>query len=132
MSQTNNNLSPAEAQLLMSQLLDGELAPADAQKLEAYLERNPEAADWLESADLSSQAAFDKPISDIDAEIAANDVLAKIALAEDEKTGGTNLLRFPPLFRYLAAAAAIAVAALVGYQASQSEDPISPARIASR
>lgn len=115
MNPSDRTLSPAEAQLLMSQLLDGELAPADAAALEAYLERRPEAVDWLESNDLSRQAAFGSLESDGDANATVSAILERIASA---KPARARLLSFPAAFGSLAAAAAIAAAILIGFDRS--------------
>ena len=51
MPEPATDLTPRQAQELMSQLLDGELSPGKAQQLYAYLAANPEAVDWMESID---------------------------------------------------------------------------------
>ena len=96
-------LSAAQAQLLMSQLIDGELAPGDADALDAYLTRHPEAIDWMESLSITRP---EEPPADHATAIAA--ITAAIA-AEPSRSQPGVLLRFPNLFRPLAAAAALAL-----------------------
>ena len=59
------DLSPSEAQHFMSQLLDGELSPDDADRLHAFLNGNPEAMDWMESNQLIHDSENATPIIDV-------------------------------------------------------------------
>ena len=113
-----DELSLAEAQFLMSQLIDGEIDPSDADRLNAYLERNPEAMAWMESATLAS-AGNDKRRSDIEAESMRNAVLNELEVPsntdESRRDNNSAFLLFPILFRALGAAAALVVLASIAW-----------------
>ncbi len=111
-------LSAVQAQLLMSQLLDGELSPADAAKLEAYLARHPEAIDWMESIDQVRASLADSP-SPAHANAAIAAISSQLSQSAPDSSssspierrrqrrGFAELLAFPAAFRALAAAAAV-------------------------
>ncbi|MDQ8201967.1 hypothetical protein [Pelagicoccus sp. SDUM812003] len=105
------SIDKRKAQLLMTQLMDGELSAADADRLERYLKQHPEEIDWMESADLLRQLHQECQATTI----------AKETIQEAD-TGGT-LLSFASYLRPLAAAAAIAivgVAAWIGFDQTES------------
>lgn len=99
------DLSPSEAQRFMSQLLDGELSPDDADRLHAFLNRNPEAMDWMESNQLIHDSENATSIIDVDS--AWQNIEANLASQNPtpKKTG--KLLHFPVLFQTLGYAAAL-------------------------
>ncbi len=104
-----SEISQNHAQLLMSQLLDGELDASDAGLLEAYLEEHPEAQDWMESLDLVTNARID---SISPSERAASISSIQKAIGADETPnpkGKAKLISFPAMMRPMAAAAAIAI-----------------------
>ncbi|MBC2607653.1 hypothetical protein [Pelagicoccus albus] len=100
----SKELTPNEAQLLMSQLHDGELSPNDAIILQSYLERNPEAIDWIESLDTLDLATQERVVP-----IHRDTSIAAIheAIGGEQSKRNAKLLHFPRLFRPLAAAAAV-------------------------
>jgi anti-sigma factor RsiW len=89
----------------MSQLLDGELSPDDADRLHAFLNRNPEAMDWMESNQLIHDSENATSIIDVDS--AWQNIEANLASQNPapKKTG--KLLQFPVLFQTLGYAAAL-------------------------
>ena len=105
------DLTESEARLLMSCLMDGELPADDADRLFQFLEANPDAIDWMESnqaiADSNSGTEY----------VVSHTSWGKIQTAISEDTGGkgasSKLILFPPLFRVLGIAAAIALVASI-------------------
>lgn len=118
-------LGPAQAQRLMSQLIDGELASSDAQRLQEYLEENPDAIDWMESLDLLRNSHQDAanvavPIESIHKGI------------DEDQSQSKKLIAFPAIVRALGAAAAVAAVASVtwlGLNDSESTTTIEPALV---
>lgn len=101
-------INKAHAQLLMSQLLDGELASTDAELLQTYLETHPEEADWMETADTLRSVNQPDPVShQREASIAA--IRKAVSPQKQAASPRSKLLSFPSLFRPLAAAAAVAI-----------------------
>lgn len=131
-------LSAVQAQLLMSQLLDGELSPADAAKLEAHLARHPEAIDWMESLDQVRASIEDGPapenanaaIAAISAQISQSAPDAgspDAAKRHPRRRGFAEILAFPAAFRALAAAAAVTLVFGGAWLAfNRNQDPIAP------
>ena len=109
MSVDPSTLSTAQAQSLMSRLLDGELSSSDADKLHAYLERHPDAMDWMESNQLIQDSSVDAQT--VDAASAWKDIEA--ALPKDEshpiQEESGKLIRFPIVYQLLGYAAAVAL-----------------------
>lgn len=125
--QPKDELSLAEAQFLMSQLIDGEIDPSDADRLHAYLEQNPEAMAWMESATLASSNS-DKPRSEFEAESMRNAVLNQLEASsnidENRSENNSAFLLFPILFRALGAAAAlVVVASIAWFSLREPNDP---------
>lgn len=115
-------ISQDHAQLLMSQLLDGELSSSDAAVLDEYLERHPEAQDWMENLDLTRGAHSVSP--DRSKSISAiHDAIAGASDTRRQNTG--NLLSFPSLIRPMAAAAAIAIVGTVSWLGLRPETNVS-------
>lgn len=118
-------ISQDHAQLLMSQLLDGELSSSDATILDEYLELHPEAQNWMENLDLTREAQ--------NPSIASPDRAKSIASIQDAITGGSEkrskrgggLLSFPALVRPMAAAAAIAIVGTVSWLGLRPETSVS-------
>ncbi|MBK1878653.1 hypothetical protein [Pelagicoccus mobilis] len=102
-------ISDAQAQQLMSLLHDGELSPEGAERLNEYLQSNPEAIDWLENLDATSDLEQSCPTPSQKAEAVTTIQESIAAEAKAPSAGGNVLLRFPTLFRPIAAAAAVAV-----------------------
>jgi len=118
-----DELSLAGAQFLMSQLVDGEIDPSDADRLHAYLERNPEAMAWMESVSLTSSGNTASR-SEFEAETMRNTVLTELA-RESRHQGNDRgaFLSSPFIFRALASAAAVTlVASIAWFSFSNSED----------
>lgn len=111
MNRRSTELNKAQAQLLMSQLLDGELSPRDAARLQAYLERRPEEADWMEGIDLARQARADLPAAP-DAQAAAAAIAA--AIERETTTPFAQAAARKPRFALFGSFAAAAAVALVG------------------
>lgn len=118
----DETLSPTEAQLLMSQLADGELSPHDAERLQSYLETNPDSIDWIENLDTARNAvdpiaAFppnrDEALASISGAIGAS------SDSQDRK----NLLSFPAWLRPLSIAAAVAIVAGLTWSQLRSPAP---------
>jgi negative regulator of sigma E activity len=111
MESKTTDLTESEARLLMSCLMDGELPANDADRLYQFLEANPDAIDWMES----NQAIADsnRAVEYVDSHTS----WGKIRTAISEETRGeeasSNLIKFPPLFRILGIAAAIALVASI-------------------
>ena len=107
------SLTPAQAQQLMSQLIDGEIAPSDAARLKEYLENKPEEMAWMESIDATRDSRDPHADQALDRE-AIDEIRHAITLASGgplRKSGPRSsgaLIAFPGLLRALAAAAAIA------------------------
>lgn len=98
----------------MSQLLDGELPPQDAQRLNAYLEANPDQMDWMESNALVTQASF--PTRDTARDSTATWAAVHAAIAkEDHQEDEGKVIAFPKLFRNLSIAAAVAVVGTIAW-----------------
>jgi anti-sigma factor RsiW len=118
-----SDISQDHARLLMSQLLDGELAAPDAALLERYLEKHPDAQDWMENLDLAREtqhpnlisAGHTASITSIQDAISKTDKAAAVA---DEKS---VLLSFPAFIRSMAAAAAVAIVGTVTWMGLHSE-----------
>ena len=89
----------------MSQLLDGELSPDDADRLHTFLNGNPEAMDWMESNQLIHDSENATPI--IDVESAWQDIESNLESRNpaSKKTG--KFLHFPVLFQALGYAAGL-------------------------
>lgn len=115
-----SDISQDHAQLLMSQLLDGELSPADAALLDSYLAKHPDAQDWMESLDLVREAQS-VPQSTIDSSASISSIQNAIAQEETPRKSRGNLLSFPALMRPMAAAAAIAVVGAISWIGLNSE-----------
>ncbi len=130
MSKQVPQIEKAQAQFLMSQLLDGELSSTDAAKLEAYLESNPDAIDWMESADALREAKTAAPFK-TDRDVAISSIQTAIRDEMDSPANhGGRLLRFPAFARPLAAAAAITllgVASWIAIKPAEQEAPLEPA-----
>lgn len=107
-------ITDAQAQQLMSLLRDGELSSEGAERLNEYLERNPEAIGWMESLDIAQSA---DPNCQAPTENAEAISTIQNSIEADEEppshSKGSPLLRFPALFRPFAAAAAVAVIGVV-------------------
>ena len=91
----------------MSRLLDGELSPNDADQLHDYLERHPEAMDWMESNQLIHDSAMAGPSVDVDS--AWQDIEPFLAPHKRSSRKFANLIRFPVLLQTLGYAAAFAL-----------------------
>lgn len=93
----------------MSLLHDGELSSDGAERLNEFLERNPDAIDWLENLETVSGTEQVLPSPTQRAE-SLSFIQNEISAEEEVPAGGGNiLLKFPSLFRPIAAAAAVAV-----------------------
>ncbi len=123
MSKPATDLTPRQAQELMSQLLDGELSPANADRLNAYLEVHPKSMDWMEAVD-AIRAKNTDPSPTVDDERVAQRVLESISprpSANDAPASRSgSLLSFPKLLRPLAAAAALAIVGIVSWKSLQT------------
>lgn len=101
-------IDDARAQLLMSRLIDGELSPSDAGALDAYLQANPDATDWMENLD-TLRSLGGEPTAAPE----RNAALAQISEQVHRETEGSRsagkLARFPAFFAPLASAAAVAL-----------------------
>lgn len=113
MPSESKGLSESEAQLLMSRLLDGELSPQEANLLQLYLERNPEAIDWMESCDLVENAIADQSSRNfqIDTASAWESIRNEISKETENPDDTPNLVLFPILFKVAGLAAALALVA---------------------
>ena len=89
----------------MSRLLDGELSPNDADRLHNFLDRNPEAMDWMESNQLVHDSTSPAPSVDIDA--AWQDIKTSLEKSEAAASDSGKLLHFPVFFQVLGYAAAL-------------------------
>lgn len=114
-------LSQSQAELLMSQLLDGELAAKDAERLQAHLEAEPGAIDWMESLDAARHATAPVPKSSR-APSAVASISQAIEAEAPRASAGTpgKLLSFPRLLRPLAAAATVALVASLTWMGIES------------
>ncbi len=118
MSTSESQLSPDQVQQLMSQLLDGELSPADASQLNAYLELHPEAIDWMEGLDLARTSLSPQALSNTETEARAQAVLNSISNQEEATPSPetkSTLISFPRALRPLAAAAAVALIGIISW-----------------
>lgn len=102
------DISDAKAQQLMSLLRDGELSPEGAELLNNYLESNPDAIDWMESLEVAHTPAKSDP-SPIHRSESVSKIQEAIATTDEAKAPAGALLRFPALFRPVAAAAAVVI-----------------------
>lgn len=120
-------ITEAQAQQLMSLLRDGELSPEGAERLNKYLESNPEALDWMETLEAAPIAEGHQTIASKETAEAVSAIHASIAA--EEKTSSpqkqSKLLRFPALFRPVAAAAAIALIGTVTWLGLKTPAPAS-------
>ena len=124
---TPAELDTAQAQRLMSQLVDGELSPSNAQRLKRFLEASPKAIDWAEGLELTRSAARQSP-SMLDHSVAIYSIQALID-SKDTKNKG-KIVRFPAFTRPLAAAAAIAIIggfAWIGLTPDKASGTLDPA-----
>lgn len=101
-------LDKSQAQLLMSQLIDGELSPQDAERLSVYLELHPDEMDWMEGLD-AVREKLSSPIQTDDREAARASIFEALQPTAPRAKRRGELLSFPGLLRPLAAAAAIAI-----------------------
>lgn len=106
MSLNSSKLDLAQAQLLMSQLSDGEISPANAERLNTYLEEHPEAMNWMEGLELARTAANKKQIKQ-DHSVAISSI--QDLVESNEKKEANKVVRFPSFLRPLATAAAVAI-----------------------
>lgn len=124
----STDLSPSEAQLFMSRLLDGELSPDDANRLHAYLDENPDTMDWMESNQLIHNSESAAPFVDVDS------VWKDIEPALEDRAIATKrsskLLHFPILFKTLGYAAALTVFASILWTSFVSSPEASTERYA--
>ncbi len=115
------DISHDHAQLLMSQLLDGELSASDAALLDAYLQINPEAQDWMENLDLLREAQA-SPAAEIDHSASISSIREAIAKDSAKPRQRKNvLLSFPAIIRSMAAAAAIALVGTITWMGLHTE-----------
>lgn len=120
MTEPATDLTPSQAQELMSRLLDGELSPDNATQLYTYLAAHPEDMDWMESIDALREASAATPA--IDSHLVAQRVLSDIEKAQTPSTSNSGaLLKFPKTLRPLAAAAAIALIGIVSWPSFQQK-----------
>lgn len=105
MSADPTTLSTAQAQSLMSRLLDGELSSSEADKLHAYLERHPDAMDWMESNQLIQ--ASDARTKQVDASAAWKDIQSELSGSDAAPEESAKLIRFPIVYQLLGYAAAV-------------------------
>jgi len=111
MESKTTDLTESEAQLLMSCLMDGELPADDADRLYQFLEANPDAIDWMES----NQAIADsnRAVEYADPQTSWEKIRTAISKDTGDKGASSKLIQFPPLFRVLGIAAAIALVASI-------------------
>jgi hypothetical protein len=111
MESKTTDLTESEAQLLMSCLMDGELPADDADRLYQFLEANPDAIDWMES----NQAIADsnRAVEYADPQTSWEKIRTAISKDNGDKGASSKLIQFPPLFRVLGIAAAIALVASI-------------------
>ncbi|MDE0768861.1 MAG: hypothetical protein OSB19_10785 [Opitutaceae bacterium] len=107
----STDLSPSEAQLAMSRLLDGELSPDDADRLHAFLDENPDAMDWVESNQLIHDSENTAPF--IDVESVWKDIEPVLEDRTQAPTKSGTFLHFPVLFKTLGFAAAFTLFASI-------------------
>lgn len=105
MSADPTTLSTAQAQSLMSRLLDGELSSSEADKLHAYLERHPDAMDWMESNQLIQTSDSEAP--HVDASAAWKDIQSELSESETTPEEPGKVIRFPIVYQLLGYAAAV-------------------------
>ncbi|EDY84850.1 hypothetical protein VDG1235_4483 [Verrucomicrobiia bacterium DG1235] len=113
-------INKAQAQLLMSQLLDGELSPENAQLLHAYLEKHPKDAGWMESLDTAREAS-QPTVTPLHRDASISSIQAAIEAPAEPETAQNKVLFFPAFFRPLAAAAAVAIIGAVTWLGFRSE-----------
>lgn len=122
-------LSESEAQLLMSQLIDGEISPNDADRLHLYLEEHPEATQWMESSQLAAEPFFPNP--EIDSVDMWRRIRDEIAPEPSMEQRSSKVIAFPTIFKLIGAAAALAlVASLVWKTAAPDSGYIATERYA--
>jgi len=111
MESKTTDLTESEAQLLMSCLMDGELPADDADRLYQFLEANPDAIDWMES----NQAIADsnRAVEYADPQTSWEKIRTAFSKDTGDKGASSKLIQFPPLFRVLGIAAAIALVASI-------------------
>ncbi len=114
------DLSEADAQALMSQLLDGELSPENADRLSRFLESNPDAMDWMESSQLAT--GLEPELSGFDQSAQWSAVNTSIGTHVEPERKSSNLIAFPPLVKALGIAAAVAFVASFAWK-NISSDP---------
>ncbi len=107
MQSNPTDLSETEAQLLMSQLMDGELSSPDADRLNDYLEQNPGAIEWMESNQLAENATHEAP--EVDVASAWKDIERSINRTPHAQKDSGKIIWLPVFYRAMGAAAAIAV-----------------------
>ncbi len=107
MESRTTDLTESEAQLLMSCLMDGELPAADADRLYKFLEANPDAIDWMESN--QAIANSNRAAEYTDSQISWEEIRTAISEETQDEEASSKLIKFPPLFRILGIAAAMAL-----------------------
>lgn len=122
------DLSPSEAQLFMSRLLDGELAPKDADRLHAFLDENPDATDWMESNQLIHDSNNATPFVDVDSVWKNLEPVLESRSQAPKKKG--TFLHFPVLFQALGYAAALTLFASILWTSFLSEPAVDTERYA--
>ena len=117
-------ISEADAQSLMSQLIDGEISPEDADSLHAYLDSHPEAMQWMESTSLIGEQAGHGTVS-TDLESAWHDISEEIRGDAVKSVNSKNLLTFPMWLKGIGIAAALVItASLVWIAGPQSDSEV--------
>lgn len=107
MKQTSD-INQDQAQLLMSQLVDGELAAADSAKLDAYLRKHPDAQDWMENLD-TLHDTFNATAADSRRSESISSIHKAVFAETSTSPQSRSILPFPAFLRPMAAAAAIAL-----------------------
>ena len=124
----STDLSPSEAQLFMSRLLDGELSPDDANRLHAFLGENPDAMDWMESNQLIHDSESTTPFVDVDS--LWNDLEPALEDRGQAPKKNDKFLHFPVLFKTLGYAAALTLFASILWTSFVSSTDVSTERYA--
>ncbi len=127
MSLNPAKLDLAQTQLLMNQLIDGELSPDDAERLDRFLKASSKAIDWAEGLELAQAEAKEKSDA-LDHSFAISSIQTLIDSKDTKRKG--KIVRFPAFMRPLATAAAITIIggfAWIGLTMDKTSDILDPA-----
>jgi len=101
--------------------MDGELSSGEAERLHKFLERNPDAIDWMESNQILSESVQSTPA--VNPPSVWEEIHASIKEDTECENTSPKLIRFPLLAPLLGAAAAVALVASLIWTNLPSSSP---------